>query len=80
MLELSLPRAQTYATPRGPRARTPEGVRAALQILLDPVKRLPFEPWAEAASLFVVVDDPAAPACSAKDAGVDPRGMTWWQR
>ena len=46
MLELGFPDAQTYATPLGPRSRTPELVRAAVAALRDPSQRLVAELWA----------------------------------
>ena len=46
MLELDFPGAQTYATPLGPRPRTPEMVRAAVATLRDPYQRLLAEMWA----------------------------------
>ncbi len=45
MLELGLAAATTYATPLGPRPRTPELVRAAVATLRDPAKRLAAEVW-----------------------------------
>ena len=46
MLELGFASAQTYATPLGPRPRTPELVRAAVAALRDPYRRLVAELWA----------------------------------
>ncbi len=46
MLELGFEAAQTYATPLGPRERTPEHVRAAVAALRDPYQRLVAEVWA----------------------------------
>jgi hypothetical protein len=46
MLELGLADAVTYATPLGPRTRTPERVRAAAAVLRDPRRRLVAELWA----------------------------------
>lgn len=46
MLELGLDGARTYATPLGPRTRTPEDVRRALAELRDPARRLEHELWA----------------------------------
>lgn len=45
-LDLGVARAATYATPLGPRTRTPEKVRWALTELRDPGKRLRHEAWA----------------------------------
>jgi hypothetical protein len=46
MLELGLADAATYATPLGPRPRTPERVRSAAAVLRDPRRRLVAELWA----------------------------------
>jgi len=46
MLELGFDAAKTYATPLGPRERTPEAVRAAVAALRDPYRRLLAEFWA----------------------------------
>ena len=46
MLELGFADAATYATPLGPRERTPESVRAAVAALRDPYQRLLAELWA----------------------------------
>lgn len=46
MLELDFADAKTYATPLGPRPRTPEAVRAAVAALRDPYQRLVAELWA----------------------------------
>jgi hypothetical protein len=46
MLELGFAAAATYATPLGPRPRTPELVRAAVAALRDPYQRLLAELWA----------------------------------
>jgi hypothetical protein len=46
MLELGFAAAQQYATPLGPRTRTPEQVRAAVAALRDPYQRLVAELWA----------------------------------
>jgi len=46
MLELGFVDAKTYRTPLGPRARTPELVRAAVAALRDPYRRLLAELWA----------------------------------
>jgi hypothetical protein len=57
MLELGFAEAMTYATPLGPRARTPELGRAAIAALRDPQQRLVAELWARHAPA-------AAPAAS----------------
>src|SRR5262249_44134491 len=46
MLAAGLEEARRYATPFGPRARTPELVRAAMAELRDPDRRLTAEWWA----------------------------------
>lgn len=46
MLELGFEAALSYATPLGPRERTPEAVRAAVAALRDPYQRLLAELWA----------------------------------
>ena len=46
MLELDFASAKVYATPLGPRTRTPESVRAAVAALRDPYQRLVAELWA----------------------------------
>ena len=46
MLELGFEAAKTYATPIGPRPRTPESMRAAVAQLRDPYQRLLAELWA----------------------------------
>jgi hypothetical protein len=64
MLELGFEAAQTYATPLGPRPRTPESVRAAVAALRDPYQRLLAELWARhaPASLESAPVDAAAPS------------------
>jgi hypothetical protein len=47
MLAAGLPEAARYATPLGPRPRTPELVRAALAELRDPERRLGHQFWAQ---------------------------------
>lgn len=46
MLAAGLAEGARYATPLGPRGRTPELVRAALAELRDPERRLGHEWWA----------------------------------
>ncbi len=63
MLELGFEAALTYATPMGPRERTPEMVRAAVAALRDPYQRLLAELWARHAP--VSLDEaPQAPAAA----------------
>jgi hypothetical protein len=47
MLGAGLPEAARYATPLGPRPRTPELVRGALAELRDPERRLGHQFWVE---------------------------------
>ena len=58
MLELNFADALTYATPLGPRPRTPELVRAAVAALRDPYQRLVAELWARHAPAHA--DEPAS--------------------
>ena len=67
MLELGFADALTYATPLGPRPRTPEAVRAAVAALRDPYQRLVAELWARHA--------PPVTATAARDAApIAPAG------
>ena len=61
MLELGFAEAQSYATPVGPRTRTPELVRAAVAALRDPYQRLLAELWARHAPATQVAAEPAPP-------------------
>jgi hypothetical protein len=58
MLELGLRSAAIYPTPLGPRARTPESVRAAMAELRDPDRRIVHELWIGAPAAEVPVDEP----------------------
>ncbi len=91
MLELGLLAAQTFPTPYGPRPRTPERIRAAVQVLLDPARRLPFEPWAgwvpssspasaasASSSVSSSVSSSASPTSSSA-APFDANPLLWWQ-
>lgn len=75
MLELGFPAAQTYATPLGPRTRTPESVRAAVATLRDPYTRLVAELWARHAPPTI----DAAPAAAEEPASspVSRRALGW---
>ena len=57
MLELGLRSAALYPTPLGPRARTPESVRAAMAELRDPDRRIVHELWIGAPAAEVPLDD-----------------------
>jgi hypothetical protein len=61
MLELGFADALTYATPLGPRTRTPELVRAAVAALRDPYQRLVAEVWARHAPTTLVAAEPEPP-------------------
>jgi hypothetical protein len=75
MLELGFPAAQTYATPLGPRTRTPESVRAAVAVLRDPYQRLVAELWARhAPPLIEVAPEPEQVAPSSP---VSRRALGW---
>jgi hypothetical protein len=95
MLELELQKSVTFQTPYGPQPRTPERIREAVQLLLDPARRLPFEPWAaaqfsraqsEAATTTPTPSpDPlplagGATTTTTTPSRVDARGLVWWQR
>ncbi len=69
MLELGFTDAKTYKTPVGPRARTPELVRAAVAALRDPYRRLVAELWARHAPPAREDAPPTAPT----DADEPPR-------
>ncbi|HWB75105.1 MAG TPA: hypothetical protein VG755_09110 [Nannocystaceae bacterium] len=57
MLELGLRSAAIYPTPLGPRARTPESVRAAMAELRDPDRRVVHELWIGAPAADVAIED-----------------------
>lgn len=67
MLELGFAEARVYATPVGPRTRTPEAVRAAVAALRDPYQRLVAELWARHAPP-ATADAAGASASSASSA------------
>ena len=60
MLELGFADALSYATPLGPRPRTPEMVRAAVAALRDPYQRLLAELWARHAPAAAAAPAPQA--------------------
>lgn len=68
MLELGFVDVLTFATPLGPRPRTPESVRAAVAALRDPYQRLVAELWARHAP-------PAQATASAATATAAPTGL-----
>ena len=76
MLELQLAAAATYQTPWGPRERTPERVREAVQLLLDPGRRLPYEPWA--AWTPTTNSSTSEPSPSQDAPAFDASGLVWW--
>ena len=55
MLEVGVGAAKLYATPVGPRVRTPELVRAAMAELRDPDRRIVHELWCAPESAETVV-------------------------
>jgi len=76
MLELGFPDAATYASPLGPRPRTPDLVRAAAAALRDPGQRLQAELWfvpTEAASedRTSSAEAPRAPSTATSDSRTD---------
>ena len=73
MLELGFEAALTYATPLGPRERTPELVRAAVAALRDPYQRLLAELWARHAPASL---EEAPPAAASSSSGVR-RKLGW---
>lgn len=76
MLELQLVAAATYQTPWGPRERTPERVREAVQLLLDPGRRLPYEPWASWDPTTTATDSTSDVPTDAP--AFDASGLVWW--
>jgi hypothetical protein len=83
MLELQLGSAATFPTPYGPQPRTPERVREAVQLLLDPARRLPFEPWAAwtpPSSSDPSSSDPSSsePAPTPSRDAFDAGALVWW--
>jgi hypothetical protein len=75
MLELDFLDAKTYATPLGPRPRTPEMVRAAVAALRDPYQRLLAELWARHAPATAAA--PAPPAEPVKPRPGLRRALGW---
>ncbi len=86
-LELGLASAQTHPSPLGPRPRTADDVRRAMQALADPRRRLAAEPFALAGAAVT-----ASPPADASDhvaldddngAGhavvVDVSALLWWR-
>ncbi len=75
MLELELASAQTFPTPYGAKLRTPERVREAVQLLLDPARRLPFEPWAA----WTPSSSSSSSSAPSSTTPIDASAMTWWR-
>jgi hypothetical protein len=75
MLELGFAGAAIYATPLGPRPRTPELVRAAVAALRDPYQRLVAELWARHAPPHRS-EPPPPPAAPKASAGLR-RALGW---
>ncbi len=81
MLELGLAAARLYATPLGPRARTPELVREAMAELREPDKRALHELWLlppDEAAAPPDDEDSAAPDDAAL--GFDALAAAGWRR
>lgn len=68
MLDLGMAAAKTYASPFGPRERTPDKVRQALAELREPERRLAHELWATLPAAPVAVPPVAAAAPGWPDA------------
>lgn len=82
MLELDLAAARLYATPLGPRARTPELVREAMAELREPDKRALHELWwlaPEDGPAPAPDDDGSQPAADAA-LGLDALTAAGWRR
>ena len=75
MLELGFADAATYATPLGPRPRTPELVRAAVAALRDPYQRLVAELWARHAPPHRA--EPPPPPAAPRIRGGLRRALGW---
>ena len=84
-LELGLASAQTHPSPLGPRPRSADDVRRAMQSLADPRRRLAAEPFAVAATM-----GPPPPSAAAQTAAgfdttdngvdkvIDADSLLWW--
>ncbi len=75
MLAVEMQGARRYATPLGPRERTPELVRHAMAELREPTRRLSHELWA---SRPARADGPAAPRRSPLAADDDSLSREPW--
>lgn len=82
-LELGLASAQTHPSPLGPRPRSADDVRRAMQALADPRRRLAAEPFALAATMAPASpppgDIPDSGAVGADAAVVDVAALLWWR-
>ena len=82
-LELGLASAQTHPSPLGPRPRSADDVRRAMQALSDPRRRLAAEPFALAATMAPASpppgDIPDSGAVGADAAVVDVAALLWWR-
>ncbi len=85
-LELGLTSAQTHPSPLGPRPRSTDDVRRAMQVLADPRRRLAAEPFALAATM--APPPPPAEAHTAAGFGnnddgvynvIDADSLLWWR-
>lgn len=89
MLDLNLHHSLVFNTPYGPQLRTAERIREAVQLLLDPCRRLPFEVWATTLTGFdPAVDAPASTALPLSQAefndeppgpSFDAADLVWWK-
>jgi len=61
LLTLGASASKRYATPFGPRDRTPEAVRTALAELRDPARRLVHEIWARTSNEHEATPEKADP-------------------
>ena len=85
MLELGFAEAKTYATPLGPRERTPDLVRSAVAALREPYQRRLAELWARHAppartEATVVATAPESGAGAGTGAGAGLRTRLGWSR
>jgi hypothetical protein len=85
-LELGLPSARTHPSPLGPRPRSADDVRRAMQALADPHRRLAAEPFALAASVATPVTEADSDTARRTDAAADDVGavvaidtLVWWR-
>jgi len=81
-LELGLTSAQTHPSPLGPRPRSADDVRRAMQVLADPRRRLAAEPFALAATMGSPPPLASAHGAAGGDDDihiVDADTLLWWR-